>query len=75
MPLALTKRYKKGKIVYRYRMKRATKEGSMKHEVWYTTKQGVWTQAWQGLSYAQAWDKVKELGKMGYNAAVLTPGT
>lgn len=47
----------------------------MHHEVWYTTKQGIWTQAWQGLSYAAAWEKCTDLTRLGYDAAVLTPGT
>jgi hypothetical protein len=47
----------------------------MKHEVWYTTKDGRKVQAWQGLSYAAAWEKVIELNKCGYQACVFTPGT
>lgn len=47
----------------------------MQHEVWYTTKDGRFIQAWQGLSYTDAWEKATALTQLGYDACVMTPGT
>ena len=45
------------------------------YQVYYTKKNGEQVQAWQGLTYVQAWEKVTELARMGYTASVVTAGT
>lgn len=45
------------------------------YEVWYTKKSGELMMAWQGLTYLQAWAKVKEFAALGYDACVVTPAT
>jgi hypothetical protein len=45
------------------------------YQVWYTKKNGEFVMAWQGLTYLQAWGKVTELARAGYDACVVTPAT